>query len=399
MSEKKDNIQGNWDIVVAKTLDQAEAMRKVWQEMQNSQASAAPNADLDRYRSVLESEEREIQPHVILIRSDGHPVAIVIGRIEKHELACRVGYKTIYKPSIRCLTVVYGGILGELDNTVSAMIVRELLSTLRRNEADMIYLSHIRVDSPVYNLARKMPGFVCRGHFPIIQNHWTMSVPENIEVFFQRCSKKHRGNLKRCVRKLEDEYPGQVKLISYHRDNEVEDAVRAASEISSKTYQHTLGKGLKGDPRTLLLLRSAARHGWLQADILFVRDRPCAFQFGLKYQGAYHLDQIGFDPAWNQFNVGTILFLKVLENLCNDPKVDTIDFGFGDAGYKQWYGDNCWQEALLYIFAPRLYPICVNMVQSIATSLYLGANYLARKVGFMGRAKRLWRNYLQQKNK
>lgn len=397
--QSKPDFCDDWDITVARTLEEVQKLRPIWQEMQSRNLEPAINADIDRYLSVLEAEKEKMSPHVILISNNDHPAALVIGRIEKHRFDCRVGYKVLYKPELSCLTVVYRGILGELNLPISTMVVHQLLSALRRGEANAVFLSHIKTSSMVYKLARKIPNFLCRGHFPIIQKHWTISTPNNIESFYKGLSKKHRGNLKRHVRKLDSEHPGEVTVVAYHDRNDVDGAIKTACAISSKTYQYGLGKGLKDDVRTGNLMKAAWEKGWLQADVLFIRGEPCAFQFGLKYQGIYHLDQIGYDPAWKRFNVGTVLFLKVLERLCDDPEVNTIDFGSGDADYKQHYGDESWQEALIYLFAPRFHPVCVNMLRSFTTGMYLGANYFADKMGFARWAKRHWRDHLQNKNK
>ncbi|GAF75893.1 unnamed protein product, partial [marine sediment metagenome] len=51
---------------------------------------------------------------------------------------------------------------------------------------------------------------------------------------------------------------------------------------------------------------------------------------------------------------------KMFEALCLEKNVDAIDFGFGDAQYKESFSDVSWMEASVYIFAPRLYPLVVN---------------------------------------
>ncbi len=395
-AQKKDKCGNGWEVSIARTFDEVEAIRPIWEKMHNSEDYPVPNADIDRYLAVLRPQKDQMQPYVMLFRREGEPVAMVIGRLEKHRLTCRIGYKVLFKPMIRSLTVVYGGIMGKLDDLTCTELIREMLSILRRGEADMIFINHIKTDSPFLKFARNVPNFVCCGHFPIIQKHWTMSVPENIDEFYKRCSKKHRANLKRSIRKLEQEYPDKVEVVASSEKTEIDTAIRDIFEISRNTYQHALGKGAEDDSRTQSMMRTTAECGWLRAHLLYINNKPCAFQTALQYNQTYFLDQIGFDPEYMQHSIGTVLFLKVLEGLCIDPTVSTLDFGFGDAGYKRWYGDNSWHEALLYIFAPRLYPILINMLQSGATGLFLGANWLADRMGFMRYFKRRWRDYLQR---
>lgn len=385
-----------WEVITVRTLEQVENIRPIWKSLQAKERSPAINADVDRYLSVIKASGGDVQPHIMVFRQNGEPVAMIIGRVEKHQLKLKLGYKTLLKPTLRCLTVVYGGIIGQPANEVSALLIRELMNTLNHDEVDMVQFNHLRTDSPVYQLARKMPGVLSRGYFPKIETHWSMSVPEDIDLFYQSRSTRHRANLRRYIRKLEKEYEGRVKMVTYSKEGEVECAVDVAAKVSSKTYQHGMGCGFVNDSRSRTLLKTAAKWGWFRAYVLVVDEEPCAFQLMLRYGRVCYLDQIGFDPRWKKYCVGTVLFLYVLKTLCADSQVDYIDFYFGDAEYKRHYGTEHWLEASAYIFAPRLYPIFVNVFGSSTRAMSLGLEYFVNKMGFVRWIKRRWRNLLQK---
>ncbi len=395
VKKDKRKAENNLEIVTIKSIEEVEAIRPIWEEMQRNQSYPVLNADIDRYLAVIKAMEVQTQPYVILFRHQNEPIAMVIARLEKHKLECKVGYKVILSPLVRCLTVVYGGILGQDGEKVCSTIVEELLSVLRRGEADMIWLNNLRIDMPIYPLIRTKPNFLCRNHFPRIDPHWTMSIPENIDLFYQARSKKHRANLRRCTRKLEKEYPNQVKIVTCCQENELNSAIKAASQISSNTYQCGLGRGFADNSQTRTILTTAARLGWLRMSVLFIGDEPSAFQIGLRYRKRYFLEKIGFDPKWAKFDVGTVLFLSVLEDICADSDIKFIDFGFGDAEYKQYYADKKWPEASVYISALRLYPILLNLIDSAIRGLSLGAVFLVHKLDFTDKIKRRWRDSLQ----
>lgn len=395
----KTKLTDGWKNIVARDFDQIEAIRPVWKQFQSDEPQPIINADIDHYIAVLESLTETVQPYVMVLYHDSKPQAMIIGRLEKQQIACRIGYKAILKPSMRSLSIVYGGVLGQPTNEACAIMVRELMNTLSLGQADVVHFNHLRTDSPMYQLARRTPGVLSRGHFPKVEPHWSMSIPESMDDFYAARSKKHRKHLKQYVRKLENKYPGQVKMVTYNREDEVEEVIRAASHISIKTYQHALTRSSRiNDVRRKNLLTAAAINGWFRAYILFVGNQPCSFRLALHYGRSYFADGIGFDPEWRQFRVGTVLFLKVLENLCRDHTVENYDFGFGDAEYKRSYGTNQWKEASLYIFAPRFYPVLVNMLQSSMLGLSLGIEYVLNKTGITSWIKRHWRNCLQAKN-
>jgi hypothetical protein len=297
---------------------------------------------------------------------------------------------------VRCLEVVYGGAIACLDEAISEMLVRELMKVLRRNEADIVRFNHVKMDSCIFNSSRKMSGILTRNHFIRKECHWSMSIPENIDLFYKSLSKKHRGNIKRAVNKLYSEFAGQVNIVIYTKEDELNDAIKAASHISCSTYQHGLGCGFVDNSWMRELLTTAARCGWLRMSVLFVNQEPCAFQIGLRYGEQYMLDQIGFDPKWGKYEVGTILFVKTLEDICADKYMKCIDYGFGDAAYKRSYGDKQWQEVTVHIHASRPYSVFLNMLQSAMAGFTTGVHKVLDSIGLTARIKRYWRGRLSK---
>jgi CelD/BcsL family acetyltransferase involved in cellulose biosynthesis len=81
--------------------------------------------------------------------------------------------------------------------------------------------------------------------------------------------------------------------------------------------------------------------------------------------------------------------------LCADSSVELIDFGFGDADYKSRFGSDSWEEASLYIFAPRLRTVFVNAVQASMTAVSSVAEVILRRTGLLRLVKRRWRDALR----
>lgn len=390
---------GGWEITVARSIEEVELLRPTWEEMQRSEPYSVINADIDQYLSVIEAIGDDVRPHIILINENGRPAAMLIGRIEKRRFEIKLGYKSLLSSKLRCLTIVYGGVVGQMKDQVCRELMSELMAAFTRDGVDALHLNHLRMDSPLYLYARTIPSLWSRGHWNKIDSHWTMQVPESIEHFYKALSKKHRGNLRRSIRKLEKAFENQVRIVTYCNENELEEAISKAAGISCNTYQHALGVGFEDSALTRSMMITAAKKGWLRLSVLFVGEEPCAFQSGCCYGNKYFLKQIGFNPKWKGFDVGTVLFLKVLEDICNQPQIRLFDFGFGDAQYKRSYADTQWQEASVYVFAPRFYPIFVNMLQTFVMGLSVGIKYILKRTGFLAWLKRRWRNLLQRAKK
>ena len=388
--------RGDIAVAIAEDFEQIASLQSIWNAMQTAQSSPKPNADIERYTSVIKASEGKAKPYVMLFRRGDRPAAMVIGRIEDRQLSLKLGYKGLLHPRLTCLNVVYGGILGRVEGGLCQVVLDELCRRLKSGEFDAVRFNYLDTGSDFYQAVRETSGFFTRGHFPKIAEHWRMSVPASIDHFYHMRSHKHRGNLRRAVRKFQEEYPGENSFARFSGEDDVDEFVRLAAEISSRTYQHALGVGVVNDEQTRHRIRTAAARGWFDGSLLFAGDKPCAFQLGLRYKQVYYMASVGYDPALRSYGTGTVLFLKVLESLCQDPAIQAIDFYFGDADYKRSYGTEHWPEACVYVFAPRRYPMTVNVLRCSVAGVNASLARITKRIGGTNRLRRTWRDLLKR---
>ena len=181
--EKNNKVSDGWEIRIAETVDQIEEIRSVWEKMQNTEEFPSINADIDHYLSVLKTMNKNVQPYVITLAKEGVPEAMIIARIQMHEIKIMLGYKSLLSPKLKCLTVVYGGILGELKSDVCSFLISALIKQLKSRKVSMVYFNRLRTDSQMFNLSRKMPVFLCRDYIPEVDLHWQTIALDNKEPF------------------------------------------------------------------------------------------------------------------------------------------------------------------------------------------------------------------------
>jgi len=391
-------MSDNYEIITATNFDEIEAIRPIWTQMQRDEPCPAPNADIDRYLSVVKTGGDDVRPHVMVIKCDGHPMAMTIGRIEQRRLDLKLGYKTLFSPTLKCLSIVYGGIIGQPLAEFSEVLISELMKKFRSQKVDVLFFNRLKTETIFYQFVRKMPGLLTRDYFPKVEDHWRMSVPENIEKFYSARKRGHRYKLRKAIRRFEEEFPCDNMLVQYSAVNEVDDFVATAADISSKTYQSALGVGIVNDEQTKSLLKAAAKQGWFRGNILLADSKPCAFLLGLAYKNVYYGVCTGYDPVFRSYWPGTIIFLKVVESLCVDPSIEMIDFYFGDAWYKKSYGTESWPEASAYIFAPKLRMILINLLRSSMICINSALEYVVNKIHAVDWIKRKWRDLLRPKS-
>jgi hypothetical protein len=387
--KKTDELQPNeYSISIAKNVEAVEEFRSTWEQWQWH-----PNSDIDFYLTIIDSRSEILRPHVILINRKGSPVAMLVGRIEDHYLEIKFGYKTILRPKLRILRIVYGGLLGDQSKPIADIFIREIFKEIKQRNIEAIHFENLRVDSVMYRLSRANFGVLC-GHDSRKKNvHWKMVMPDEINTFYKKLKSKHRYWLRRMPRLLEKDYPGKVKLRTFQNREDVLLLCNDVEKIAKKTYQRGIGSGFVNNLENQRRMALEADRGWLRAYILYINDRPCAFWIGELYRRRFYLAFTGYDPVFKKYELGTIVFTKMLDDLCTlTGNVREMDFGFGDAFYKQRFGDCKWEEASITIFAPTFKGLGINLLSNLNFIMSLSVEFLLNKTKLTDRIKKKWRN-------
>ena len=388
----------NFQINTIESIEGIESIRHVWEEMQAQETYPKIPADIDRYITIIKTAGEGIKPYILLINQNSKVVSMLIGYINKIPIRCKIGRNTLIKPSLKTLSFVYGGVLGDPSENACRFLISVLTKLLRKGEIDLVHFNYLKTNSLMYKVTRKMPGILSRGYFPKIESHVVMAIPRDFDQFMESCSKNRRKHIRKYIRRLENEYPGKVTLSIYSKQEEVENAIETISQISSRTYQRAFGGGIINDDQTRILWKNAAKNGWFRTYILNINNEPCAFRYGLKYMGTHFGELIGYLPEWKEYNIGTILFIKFLEQICRETDIKRIDFGFGGGFHKELGDSISWPEASAYIFAPRFFPVFVNLVFSLSKGITLFIQYCITRFGVFNSVQQFRRRRVLRKN-
>lgn len=383
-----------YEIRVLSTLDQIGEIRPIWENLQaNSLEQTDIEADFNRYVSVVETDS-ECEPYSLLVFEDGAPRALLIGTRGPITISCKLGYYNVLKPCLQGITIRYGGYLGDFCEQICRHLMEYLNLLLRDKQSDVVMFQQLPFHHPFFKQARKSLSVFRRNLFPKVNLHWRMDVPDTMDSFYAQLSSKTRQTLKRQGKQAGKKF--QVRLAECSNVDSLPEILSDAVSVSSQTYQYALGWGLRDDPVTQQQLITASHNGLLRLHVLYLDDEPKAFQLGLQSQGTYFLQSMGFDPEMRKWHLGTGLFLRVLERLCEDPSVDRFDFGFGDAEYKRRFASKQWEEATVYMFAPRPYPILVSSIHNTVSGISRGVRRVVQQAGIESKIKQKWRRFLQK---
>jgi hypothetical protein len=376
---------------VIRSREEIEDIRDTWTSWQRH-----PNADIDFYLTVQSLRPTIVRPHVIVVHNDGRPEAMLVGRIEHRNLECSIGYKRIFSPAARVLRFVYGGQFGNLSEETAQVVVKEVVDSLGRGEADVASFYLVKWDSPLCFVARSIPGLLSRDYLQAPQKHWSMTLGST-EEWQLGVSRKVRKNQR--WKKLVRDYPDRIRIDSLREPGDLGRMIPDMEEIAKKTYQRGLGAGFIDDAVSRQRLRFEAEKGWLRIYILYLADRPCAFWSGTCYGDTFFSGDMGYDSADSQYSPGMFLIMKVIEGFRSyegNQGISRIDWGFGDAEYKQDLSDEKWYESSVSIWAPTPTGLKLNLEKTVTGLIDRTAKVVLQQTTLIQTAKRRWRDRLRQ---
>jgi CelD/BcsL family acetyltransferase involved in cellulose biosynthesis len=361
---------------VARDEDEVEALRPEWEALQGEELTS----DIDFFLTYARNAPGMIRPHVVLIERDGSPLALVASRLERGRVPTRLGYKTIFSPEMRTLTIVYGGIVAAEDNSHAGLILDSLRASLTPGEQELVRVRGLAPGSALHVEASERASALRRERFARATAHWRSGLPGSLDEFLARRKKKVRWQARKDVAQLAEAYGDELEVRVFRSPDELDRLFEDTGRVHRLTYQSALGVGFSDRPLNRALTELGMRKGWFRGYVLYLREKPVAFWHGNAYNGVFGLGPTGFDPAHADDRPGAYLLMRLIGDLCDDESVHTFDFGFGDATYKRQLGDHCRMEEDLVVFAPRPRPFAVNVLRNalhgttqVARSLLAGS--------------------------
>jgi hypothetical protein len=378
---------------VLRTRSEIEALRDFW-----TSCRTARDADLDFFLFVSEVLTATIRPHVIVVYSGSVPTALMCGRLEAAPKSIKAGYLTLRLPKVKTLIFVSDGWLGDISEANSKLLVDSIIESLSLREADVAILYHPDLNSPLAKAATNLPKWFQRDYAITPQIHRVRDLKISPGGFLAGISSKERNNQKRRARKLREVFR-EVSIESLEFPKDFERMIRDAEIVASKSYQRNLNVGFVDKPDVRSILEFEARKGWLRAYILYLDHKPSAFFIGSLKERVFLCEYIAVDWAYETYTPGMYLILEVLEDISRQHhgQVDLIDFGSGDAPWKERFGNRFWHESFVHIFNPSMRGLSISAAQSIVARLKLPIKGLLGSAGVLDSVKRTWRGHLARK--
>src|SRR5262249_24111112 len=173
--------------------------------------------------------------------------------------------------------------------------------------------------------------------------------------------------------------------------------VRSADRVARSTYQRALGVGFSDTPEQRALAPVGLEHGRVRGYLLVLGEKPIPYWLCSTYHHTILIRTAGFDTAYSELRIGIHLLLRVIEDAIRDPGLRVLDFGPGDAAYKQQFSSRSWEERNVVVFAPTLRGRRLNATRTLVLAPARGARRLLDETGLTDRVKARWRNRVKSR--
>jgi len=367
-----------------RTLQELEAVKDCWSRWQ-----VHVNSDFEHFTLVCGLRPEVGSPWVLVVEDDSGPGALVACRLENSSIAPTIGYLTTPPLRARVLSVIHHGVVGSLDGSAATAILGHLWSMLAAGHADAVNFHHLPEGSPLLEaLWREGPRWFTEKS-PRWSVHREMLLPD-IRMVEKTVSAKHRSWLRKRASMLEDAYPGRVAWRWLTRFDDVGPLCARLEQVAARSYQRGLGAGFYDNEEFRSRLELFARRGLLRVQLLEVDGRVRAFWFGTIYGDVFHSSETAYDPELREYEVGTLMFLHMVRELAGEG-VARLDFGIGDAQYKQRFGTRSWRETSAWMFAPSARGVSLMLSVRVCGAIDRMARRLVEHTGLTDKLKGAWR--------
>lgn len=157
------------------------------------------------------------------------------------------------------------------------------------------------LDSSPYGIIRTTQNHL---YIPLIGDNW--------EAYYSRLSKNMKHNLKRRMKRLSE--MGPVTIQKYSGESLTWEQFQVMLAVSEKSNFPDLYKSANLFSFHKELLTFTKEFKWVQIEMLFVGDRPIAFQYGFCFNNRYEDWRGGIDKEFEILAPGKLLMMFSLED-------------------------------------------------------------------------------------
>ena len=338
-------------IEVIDTADALGALAPIWEELVTRAGVTHPFVTHLWMQTWWESFGADAELMVLLIRSNGEPVAIApLQRRTTRIYGARhrsVGFLA-NEHSPRCDFII----AADADAAeVYGSVGKFLMSGTA--EWDVVQLGDVPADS---DTVRELTSHAAQyGFLSGIRrgpDSPVASTTSSWEEHFETLPSKRRWFLRNRLKRLSRS--GRVSLETIAGGPNLVSDLEDGYRLEAAAWKGNAGTAIKcsADVRRFYttLAERAAEQGWLRLHFLELDERRIAFAYCLEYENRMFLLKPGFDPEFAEFSPGNLLSYLALQEVHASGCVAYEFLGWDDPWKKQW-SDHSIAHSTLFLYA------------------------------------------------
>lgn len=371
------------EITVVSSSDELETLKGDWTGL-----SVFAEHNWELYWNQIHHQTPAPTPYVVALRRDGRLRAALTGRLEASRVTLHVGYSRIFTVPVHRIVFPIHGILGSADE--AGAMVEAVAEDLRRGRADMAVFEFVEEGSTLQRAIRETPlGARMRDGSPEQVIHRYLMLPPTFDEYLRQ----HKGlvaKLKKFEKAFRDRY--EYRMLS--REDEIDEFCDGAEVVARTTYQRALGVGFRNSAEDRGQLKAAARQGAWLGFLLRIDGKTAAFWSGSHFGSAFSVWWTSFDMAYQAYSPGLVASTRMIEAFMKCG-VTVVDFGPGDAPYKERLATETRAEETICVFAPSLRGSLVKGVKAVNMAVSHLAHTRLKRLA--NRVKTPWRRMLAKR--
>lgn len=389
------SIQSDITIQEINSLDQIVQVNNSWDFLHNTFDNKNIYSDREFFISMFNFRAPEsAKPNIILFKKNGNPIAIIIGwETANYIVTSWIGYIKLRSPHLKCFEIEINGLITDGTSESEKIIYEYLKSLIKKKKVDLFAFDHLTARNPLWEGLLNGEGVqkksVYKNSVEWVTTLRDSKTGDKIRVHSQKTSSK----LKRKARKFERAYNNELQIKFFNKTEEVDFFIKKAETISKNSYQYSINVGIADNKYWNSMLRAMTDGKYFRGYMLMNNEKPIAYIFGVKYSNILYLIGTSYDHSFSQYSPGEYLRHQLIEKFMVQG-IDIIDYGFGDAVYKQRCGTEYIEEASIRIYGNSIKALYSSLIDRFTTKVISKLLEILKNFGLLDKIKLLWRQRL-----
>lgn len=321
-------------------------LKEFWQRVGRAQDAAGYFTSSPEWVALMAGDDAA-RPSVVAVHDADRCRAIMPFLPRPWQMDFRLLGKKLAQHALRTWKVGGGDLV---EDTVSTELLAESVrATLGQHpDVDALWFEHVGAPERLARLeaAARASGVA----FPIrlfsALPHYRLAMPPTLEAATALRSSKSLQRLRSKEKSLAREAGHPCRVVEIRTPEDWGPYAERIEALVNESWQaQLLGHGFRLDS-----VRGTAERGWLRGFLLVAGETPLAFT--LYYAGMETMVSavLAYDRRYARFSPGAILFQHTLTRIYAAAPPRFLDFGEGDADYKQqWANDVIQVSAVLLV--------------------------------------------------